>query len=180
MPKLTDPVDPLTRDEAVEELARLAKTIARHDYLYHQQATPEISDAAYDALVARNHAIEARFPDLQRIDSPSLRIGATPAPGFKKVKHHTPMLSLDNAFSPEDIIDFLNRIRRFLQLPTDQTIEMMAEPKIDGLSASLHYQDGRFVLGATRGDGSVGEDISANLRTVKGCLLYTSPSPRDS
>ncbi|MCE3230855.1 MAG: ligase [Alphaproteobacteria bacterium] len=163
----TYPVDQLTPDQAAEELACLANLIAHHDYLYHQLATPEISDADYDALVLRNRAIEARFPDLRRSDSPSLRVGAAPAAGFKKVRHHKPMLSLDNAFSPEDVTDFLNRIRRFLQLPEDQAVEMMAEPKIDGLSASLHYQDGRFVLGATRGDGSEGEDITHNLRTVK-------------
>lgn len=171
MPSSFCPVDQLTRNEAAEELARLAKLIAHHDYLYHQLATPEISDAAYDALVTRNREIEARFPDLRRLDSPSLRIGSAPAAGFRKVKHRTPMLSLDNAFTPEDITDFLNRIRRFLQLPADQSLEMVAEPKIDGLSASLHYQDGRFMLGATRGDGSEGEDITANLRTVKGIPL---------
>lgn len=165
------PIDQLTREDAAKELALLAKEIARHDYLYHQQAAPEISDAAYDTLIARNRAIENRFPDLQRIDSPSHRVGAPPAPGFKKVKHHTPMLSLDNAFTSEDVRDFLNRIRRFLQLPADQPIEMVAEPKIDGLSASLHYHDGQFVLGATRGDGHAGEDITANLRTVKGIPL---------
>lgn len=165
------PIDQLTRDEAAEELARLAKVIAHHDHLYHQLDAPKISDAAYDALIARNRAIEARFPDLQRDDSPSHRIGGGTSPGFKKVKHHTPMLSLDNAFTPDDVTDFLNRICRFLQLPTDQPIEMVAEPKIDGLSASLHYQDGCFILGATRGDGSEGEDITANLRTVKGIPL---------
>lgn len=171
MTQPTQPIDQLTREEAAEKLAHLAKVIAHHDFLYHQQATPEISDADYDALVALNRALEARFPDLQRVDSPSHRVGAAPAPGFKKVKHRTPMLSLDNAFAPSDVTDFLNRIRRFLQLPADQTIEMVAEPKIDGLSASLHYQDGSFILGATRGDGSEGEDITANLRTVKGIPL---------
>jgi len=165
------PINQLTREEAAEELARLAKEIAHHDYLYHQLDAPKISDAAYDALVARNRAIEVRFPDLQRDDSPSHRIGGGTSPGFKKVKHHTPMLSLDNAFTPDDVTDFLNRIRRFLQLPTDQPIEMVAEPKIDGLSASLHYQDGCFILGATRGDGREGEDITANLRAVKGIPL---------
>ena len=168
---LTPPVEQLSREQAIEELANLAKVIAYHDHLYHQQDAPEISDADYDVLIARNRAIENRFPDLRRDDSPSHRVGAAPAPGFKKVKHRAPMLSLDNAFTEEEVIDFLNRVRRFLQLPADQSIEMVAEPKIDGLSASLHYQDGRFVLGATRGDGSVGEDITANLRTVKGIPL---------
>jgi len=167
MPSLNPSIDRLTRSQAAEELAYLAKAIAYHDYLYHQLATPEINDAAYDTLIARNRAIEARFPDLIRMDSPSLRIGAPPAPEFKKVKHRAPMLSLDNAFTPTDVRDFLNRIRRFLQLSPDQPIEMVAEPKIDGISASLHYQDGRFILGATRGDGFEGEDITQNLRTIK-------------
>lgn len=165
------PIHQLTRDVAAEELARLAKLIAHHDNLYHQLATPEISDADYDELVRRNNALEERFPDLRRNDSPSNRIGFSTDPSYKKVEHQTPMLSLKNAFSEEDVVDFLNSIRRFLQLPADQTIEMMAEPKIDGLSASLHYQDGQFVLGATRGDGTHGEDITANLRTVKGIPL---------
>lgn len=164
-------LDKLTREEAARELEKLAKIISHHDHLYHQLATPEVSDAEYDALIARNRAIEARFPDLRRIDSPSNRVGAEPAPGFKKVKHHTPMLSLDNAFTAEDVTDFLNRIRRFLQLTPNQPIEMMAEPKIDGLSASLHYENGQFILGATRGNGTEGEDITANLRTVKGIPL---------
>lgn len=173
-------VDHLTHEQAAAELAHLAKIIAYHDYLYHQLATPEISDAAYDALMDRNRSIEAKFPDLRRIDSPSHRIGAPPAPGFKKVKHRKAMLSLDNAFTEEDISDFFTRIRRFLHLPPEQTIEMVAEPKIDGLSASLHYQEGRFVLGATRGDGSEGEDITANLRTVKGVpLVLQDGAPKD-
>lgn len=181
MPKSLRPVNQMTREEAEQELAHLAKIIAHHDHLYHQLSSPEVSDADYDALIARNRDIEALFPDLRRIDSPSLRVGAAPAPGFKKVKHHTPMLSLDNAFTTEDVHDFLNRIRRFLQIPTDQPIEFVAEPKIDGLSASLHYQDGRFVLGATRGDGFEGEDITANLRTVKGIplILQTDHPPQN-
>jgi len=166
MPFSNCPVDQLTREEAVIELERLAKVIAHHNYLYFQLAAPEISDAKYDQLVMRNRLIESQFPDLRRIDSPSQRIGAPAAEGFKKVRHRTPMLSLENAFTEEDVGDFLNRIRRFLQLPEEQPLEMVAEPKIDGLSASLHYQDGQFILGATRGDGSEGEDITANLRTV--------------
>lgn len=160
------PVDQLTRPESAQELERLAKLIAHHNTLYFQKAAPEISDADFDALVLRNRAIEARFPDLQRMDSPSHRVGAPPAEGFQKVKHRKPMLSLDNAFTAEDVADFFGRIRRFLHLPIDQAIDMVAEPKIDGLSASLHYEKGRFVLGATRGDGFEGEDITANLRTV--------------
>jgi DNA ligase (NAD+) len=171
MPESLKPIDQITREEAAVELAHLAKLIAHHDHLYHVLAMPELSDADYDSLIARNRVLEERFPELRRIDSPSLRIGAAPAPGFKKVKHTQPMLSLDNAFTADDVHDFLSRIRRFLQLPGDQPIEMVAEPKIDGLSASLHYRDGQFILGATRGDGFEGEDITANLRTVKGIPL---------
>lgn len=160
------PVSTLTKEQAQEELQYLAQEIHRHDVLYYQKADPELSDAEYDQLVIRNREIEKRFPDLRRSDSPTTRVGAAPAQGFKKVKHRTPMLSLENAFSFEDVEDFFARIRRFLKLPDDQLIEMIAEPKIDGLSASLHYQNGTFVLGATRGDGNEGEDITANLRTI--------------
>jgi DNA ligase (NAD+) len=160
------PVNELTRAEAEKELARLAAEIAYHDKLYYQLDAPEISDAAYDALVIRNRAIEQRFPELKRPDSPSARVGAAPAAGFAKVTHSRPMLSLDNAFTPEDVTDFLGRIRRFLKLEPDADIEMVAEPKIDGLSAALTYENGRFVQGATRGDGMVGEDITRNLATI--------------
>jgi DNA ligase (NAD+) len=160
------PLDELTKAQAEKELARLAAEIAHHDKLYYQKDSPEISDAAYDALVIRNRAIEQRFPDLKRADSPSARVGATPVSGFAKVTHSRPMLSLDNGFSAEDVGDFLGRIRRFLKLPDGIDIEMVAEPKIDGLSAALTYEDGRFVQGATRGDGAVGEDITRNLATI--------------
>jgi DNA ligase (NAD+) len=160
------PVGALSETQAKKELARLAAEIARHDRLYHQKDAPEISDAAYDELVKRNRAIEARFPELKRLDSPSLRVGAAPATGFAKVTHRRPMLSLDNAFAEEEVRDFIGRIRRFLKLPADEPIEMMAEPKIDGLSATLTYEDGKFVQGATRGDGAVGEDITRNLATI--------------
>ena len=159
-------VEALTGAQAKKELARLAAEIARHDKLYHQQDAPEISDAAYDALVQRNRAIEARFPDLRRLDSPSARVGAAPATGFAKVTHRRPMLSLDNAFAEAEVTDFLGRIRRFLKLPETEPIEMVAEPKIDGLSATLTFEDGRFAQGATRGDGSTGEDITRNLATI--------------
>jgi DNA ligase (NAD+) len=161
------PVEDLNRDEVKAELARLAEEIAHHDRLYYQQDAPEISDAAYDDLRQRNAAIEARFPDLIRPDSPSMRVGAAPAAAFAKATHLKPMLSLDNAFDEEDVRDFVARVRRFLKLDADTPLELTAEPKIDGLSANLLYEKGRFVRGATRGDGTVGEDITANLRTLK-------------
>jgi len=160
------PVDKLTRAEAKAELARLAEEIARHDQLYYQRAAPEISDAAYDALRQRNDAIEARFADLIRADSPSKRVGAAPVAAFGKVVHAVPMLSLGNAFNAEDVREFEARLRRFLNLKDGEAIAYTAEPKIDGLSISLRYEDGRFVSGATRGDGREGENVTANLRTI--------------
>jgi len=159
-------VGALSREEAERELARLAREIERHDRLYYQQDEPEISDAAYDRLRERNADIEARFPDLKRKDSPSERIGAQPSSGFREVAHAVPMLSLGNAFSDEDVADFVKRIRRFLNLKDEDALAFTAEPKIDGLSANLRYENGEFVLGATRGDGRTGEDVTANLRTL--------------
>jgi DNA ligase (NAD+) len=156
----------LSEDEAARELERLAREIAWHDELYYRQDKPEISDAEYDALRLRNEAVEARFPRLIRPDSPSRRVGAAPAEGFAKVRHAVPMLSLANAFDQEDIADFFARIRRFLNLGAEEPVEVVAEPKIDGLSISLRYEQGRFVQGATRGDGSEGENVTANLRTL--------------
>jgi DNA ligase (NAD+) len=167
------PVEALSEDEARAELARLAAEIAHHDRLYYTQDAPEISDAAYDELRRRNAAIEVRFPALKRADSPSERVGAAPATSFAKVRHSTPMLSLDNAFAEQDVRDFFATVRNFFRRPEDlalvaeETVEIMAEPKIDGLSASLRYEGGRLVLGATRGDGVTGEDVTANIRTLK-------------
>jgi len=161
-------VEDLTLEEAAAELERLAAEIAEHDRRYHGEDAPTISDAAYDALKRRNDAIEARFPTLVRSDSPSLRVGTAPADGFGKVTHAIPMLSLDNAFSDEDVRDFLGRIRRFLKIdPLQGAIALTAEPKIDGLSLSLRYENRKLVTAATRGDGTVGENVTQNARTVE-------------
>jgi len=166
------PVEPLTEEEARDELAWLAEEIGHHDRLYYTEAAPEISDAEYDALRRRNMAIEARFPELIRADSPSRRIGAAPATGFAKVTHSRPMLSLENAFEDADVREFFAGIRNFFRrtateaIVAEDVIEIMAEPKIDGLSIGLTYRQGRLVQGATRGDGVTGENVTANLRTL--------------
>lgn len=166
-PSFDVPVERLSREQAAAELAWLAAEIARHDRLYYQLAQPEISDAEYDALRARNSAIEARFPDLVRPDSPSFRIGAPPVEAFGKVRHTVPMLTLDNAYSDGEIAEFVARIRRFLGMAADAPLDFVAEPKIDGLSCSLRYERGLLVRGATRGDGFEGEDVTANVRTIR-------------
>jgi len=160
------PVEDLTATEAEVELQRLASEIAAHDAAYYRDESPEISDADYDLLKRRNEAIEARFPKLVREDSPSRKVGAAPSTQFAPVQHGVPMLSLDNAMSDEEVAEFVARIRRFLKL--DETdIAFTAEPKIDGLSANLRYEKGVLTVGATRGDGRTGEDVTANLKTIK-------------
>src|SRR4029453_15872012 len=160
------PASALDEAEAAAELARLAAEIAHHDALYYRKDAPEISDANYDALRARNDAIEARFPELVRDDSPSLKVGAAPVGAFGKVRHRVPMLSIDNAFSDEKVEGFLTSAKAFLGLSPDQALEVTAEPKIDGLSITLRYERGRLVQGATRGDGYEGEHVTANVRTI--------------
>jgi DNA ligase (NAD+) len=160
-------VDSLTKAQAKVEHKRLMLEIERHDTAYYQEDAPKISDAEYDALRRRFNAIEARFPELVSSESPSQKIGAAPSGKFKKVRHAVPMLSLDNAFAEEDVLDFVGRIRRFLKLGDDERINFSAEPKIDGLSMSLRYEGGELVTAATRGDGAEGEDVTANIRTLE-------------
>ena len=159
-------VETLTEAQAVQELTALADELARHDIAYHQNDDPTISDADYDALKQRNLAIEARFPHLIRDNSPSLKVGAARSEKFKAIEHGVPMLSLDNAFADDEAVEFDARIRRFLRLPADETVGYTAEPKIDGLSCSILYRNGELVRAATRGDGKVGEDVTANVRTI--------------
>jgi DNA ligase (NAD+) len=156
----------LTRDEAAAELEWLAEEIARHDEAYYREDEPVISDAEYDALRQRNEMLEAEFPELVRDDSPSKRVGAAPSEKFGKVRHSVPMLSLGNAFADEDVAEFVGRIRRFLKLSEDAPVAVTAEPKIDGLSISLRYENGRLVQAATRGDGQEGENVTRNCETI--------------
>jgi DNA ligase (NAD+) len=159
-------VDELSEAQARAELKRLVGRIRHHDDLYYRQDAPEISDADYDVLRQRNEAIEARFPNLVRADSPSQRIGAAPAEGFGKVRHRVPMLSLANAFDDEDVTQFVERIHRFLGLDGSTALAFTAEPKIDGLSISLRYLNGRLTEAATRGDGAEGENVTRNVMTI--------------
>ncbi|MEC7291516.1 MAG: NAD-dependent DNA ligase LigA, partial [Pseudomonadota bacterium] len=160
-------VDDLSEDQARKELARLATEIKLADAAYYVEDDPHLTDAAYDALRQRNLAIEAAFPHLKRSDSPSDAVGVAVRDGFGKIEHGVPMLSLDNAFTDEDVAEFAARVRRFLGLPEDESVVITAEPKIDGLSLSLTYEQGVLLKAATRGDGRVGEDVTANARTLR-------------
>lgn len=162
---MTDPTK-ITEAEAANRLMRLAREVAKHNRLYHDQDAPEISDADYDALIRENNALEAAFPHLIRADSPNAQVGAAATSALKKVPHAVRMMSLDNGFADEDIAEFAARVRRFLALAEDAPVAMTAEPKIDGLSCSLRYEQGELVLAATRGDGTTGEDVTANVRTI--------------
>jgi DNA ligase (NAD+) len=161
------PVELLTAKQAKAEHARLTAEISQHDKRYYQDDRPVVTDAEYDELRKRYNAIEARFPDLRTLESLALKVGAAPTGKFKKVRHAVPMLSLDNAFAEQDVVDFVARIRRFLKLGEDEKITFSAEPKIDGLSMSLRYENGTLITAATRGDGAEGEDVTANIKTLK-------------
>ncbi|MCM2401946.1 NAD-dependent DNA ligase LigA [Rhizobium sp. S153] len=169
----------LNEEQAANELARLAAEIAKHDALYHGKDQPEISDADYDALKRRNDAIEARFPALVRADSPSRRVGAAPLATFAPIVHARPMLSLDNTFSDEDVADFVASVYRFLGRLPDNSIAFTAEPKIDGLSMSIRYEAGRLTTAATRGDGTTGENVTANILTIKDIPRQLPPGAPD-
>jgi DNA ligase (NAD+) len=157
----------LSEAEAANELMRLAKAIAHHNELYHAKDAPEISDAEYDALVRRNSELEAAFPHLVSADSPSQQVGhEVSASPLSKVTHEVRMMSLDNAFTDEEVAEYVARVRRFLALADDAPLAFTAEDKIDGLSCSLRYENGALVLAATRGDGHVGENVTANVAHI--------------
>src|SRR3954464_12607099 len=160
-------IESLSAKQAKAEHARLHAALTGHDKRYYQNDAPTISDAEYDALRKRYADIEQRFPDLHTLESLTLKVGAAPTGRFAKVRHALPMLSLDNAFSDEDVTRFVERIRRFLKLDADEPLAFTAEPKIDGLSMSLRYENGKLVNAATRGDGSGGEDVTASIKTLK-------------
>src|SRR5262245_2541200 len=161
------PVSDLTEKQAAAEHARLQDEISEHDRRYYINDAPTVTDAEYDALRKRYIALEERFPDLRTADSLTLQVGVAPTGRFAKVRHAVPMLSLDNAFAEEDVTRFVERIRRFLKLAEDEPLAFTAEPKIDGLSMSLRYEGGELTVGATRGDGAEGEDVTANIKTLK-------------
>src|SRR5690606_5243437 len=160
------PPEELSPQEAMEELATLAAALDAADRAYYQADAPTITDAEYDALTRRTAAIESQFPELKRPDSPSEQVGAAPAEGFAKARHAVPMLSLGNAFTEDEIAEFADRVRRFLNLKADDPLAVTAEPKIDGLSLSLTYEAGRLARAATRGDGETGENVTPNARSI--------------
>ena len=162
----TRDVASLTQEEARDELARLATALHAADEAYHQRDAPVLTDADYDSLKRRNAEIEQRFPDLKRDDSPSEQVGAAPSEGFRKVRHSMPMLSLENAFDDSDVAEFDRSIRKFLGMSEADPLAYTAEPKVDGLSLSLRYEDGQLGCAATRGDGTIGEDVTANALTI--------------
>ncbi len=164
--KTSKPASTLTADEAVAEHKRLAAEIEKNDKLYYQEDAPKISDAAYDALRARLLEIEDEFPELATAESPTQTVGVAPSEKFAKAVHKVPMLSLGNVFDDEETRDFLDRVRRFLRLGADDPLDVTAEPKIDGLSISLRYEDGQLAVAATRGDGSEGENVTVNVLTI--------------
>ena len=161
------PIADLSEKQAKTEHARLHAEIGAHDKRYYADDKPTVSDAEYDTLRKRYGEIEQRFPDLRTLESLTLKVGVAPTGRFAKVRHAVPMLSLDNAFSDEDVGKFVERIRRFLKLDADEPLAFTAEPKIDGLSMSLRYQDAKLVTAATRGDGAEGEDVTANIKTLE-------------
>ena len=160
------PVNSLSESEAANELAELARRLARANSAYFQDDAPEISDAEYDALKQRNASIEAQFPALKREDSPTDSVGVRPAEGFQKITHSVPMLSLGNAFDDSDVRDFDASVRKYLGLPDDAELTYTGEPKIDGLSLALRYESGELAHAATRGDGTTGENVTANALTI--------------
>ncbi|MCA0906554.1 NAD-dependent DNA ligase LigA [Ruegeria marisrubri] len=170
-------ISELTEDEARAELARLAELLSKANTLYHTADAPDMSDADYDALKRRNAEIEARFPHLKRPDSPTDQVGAKPADGFSKVTHAVRMMSLGNAFDDDDVADFDRSIRKYLGLGAGERLACTAEPKIDGLSLSLRYENGQLVQAATRGDGEVGENVTANARTVSDIPQHLKNAP---
>ena len=163
---MTD-ISMLTEADVEAELKSLAAKIADHDVRYYQEDAPIVSDAEYDSLRHRNQILETAFPHLIREDSPNKRVGAPPATGFRKIEHSVPMLSLGNAFNENDVIEFFARVRRYLGLANEDTVTLVGEPKIDGLSISLRYVNGQFRGAATRGDGKVGENVTANVATIR-------------
>ena len=167
----------MNEEDAKKRITFLSREIKANDSLYYQDDNPVLSDAEYDVLRQELIALETEFPHLITKDSPTQSVGVKPSGKFGKITHSVAMLSLDNAFTNEDVADFCAKVKRFLSLEEAAPMAFTAEPKIDGLSAALRYEHGKLVTGATRGDGKVGEDVTANLST---CLLYTSPSPRDA